>query len=74
MNTAFNWQHHLNRWCVVLSPDSIYVVESMCYANPTKNKTVESRRLNPEFYDLVLKFWIQSSDLSAQTGFHKKNR
>ena len=36
MNTAFNQRHHLNRWCVVLSRDSLYAVESMCYANLTK--------------------------------------
>ena len=37
MNTAFNQSQHLNMLCVVLSQDSIYVVESMHYANQTKN-------------------------------------
>jgi len=37
MNTASNWQHHLNRQYVVLSRVSIYAVESMHYANLTKN-------------------------------------
>jgi len=28
--------------------------------------------LNPEFYDMVVKFWIQSSDLSVQASFPNK--
>ncbi|KAK2161259.1 hypothetical protein LSH36_119g01005 [Paralvinella palmiformis] len=35
---------------------------------------METYKLNREFDDPVVKFWIQPSNLSVQTGFPKKNR
>ena len=61
MITAFNQRHHLNRWCVVLSRDSIYAVESMRLTCAT-------------VYVISRGYKTELSDSSDQAGFLKKNR
>jgi len=60
MNTAFNQSQHLNMLCVVLSQDSIYVVESMHYANQTKN----GKFVNVRAYSICATAYVIKTDHS----------
>jgi len=43
MNTAFNRRHHLNRWCAVLTRDSIYALEYVLCESDKQMENVNAR-------------------------------
>ena len=66
MNTAFNRGRHLNRRCVVLSWDCIYV---MCYANPE----IPYVRLHMQFLNATKQIaWCNDPIWVSRQAFSRK--
>jgi len=68
MNTAFIRQHHLNRWCVVLSQDSIYTVWVMRIQQ--KWKTCKCTSVIPHVW-LRMRFLNATKRIASYSDWYK---